>query len=128
MSSVVEVVGKVVERDTFILSVCRVARRVGPGELGAESMLNILDGPVYEVWQQRPYTAVRLVDVQEREAFGFTKVCWPDEWSERVGVERALHKAAESLFRQMQSEMEGLPVHMTHAPTVVEISSGSLSP
>ena len=51
-----------------------------------------------EVWQKRPYTAVKAKVVGHPEdGFGFSKVCWPDEWDEERGIEAATIKALHDL-------------------------------
>ena len=59
-----------------------------------------------EVWQQRPYTAVR-VQVEEPlmgmmvAGLGFAKVNWPDKWDPEYGRKMALRKAVASIAKRL---------------------------
>ena len=61
-----------------------------------------------EVWQSRPWTAVRMV-MDGFDGFGFSKVSHPDEWDESFGKELALRKAIANMIREMpQPEADAL--------------------
>jgi hypothetical protein len=53
----------------------------------------------FEKWQQRPYTAVNLT-YRGHQAFGFSKVNWPDDWDEEEGVLLSLRKAAARIWKE----------------------------
>lgn len=75
------------------------------------SYSNVLE--VVDVWQDRPNTAVKIkaniVPIVYRgmkvEAFGFSKVAWPDEWDAAVGVDMAVRKAISKLAKTIASEI-----------------------
>ena len=56
---------------------------------------------LYEVWAKRPNVAVSLwkIDEEEIQAYGFSKVNWPDCWELDRGIEIALAKAAAQMVR-----------------------------
>jgi hypothetical protein len=56
----------------------------------------------YEVWQDRPYTGVKMhyIESPDNIFFGFTKVCYPDKWDPDCGVRRALRKAASKIIKE----------------------------
>lgn len=60
-----------------------------------------------EVWQKKPYTAVKVITFLgeskkiKRVAYGFTKVCWPDEWNPIYGCELAEKKAIADISRRI---------------------------
>ena len=56
-------------------------------------------GAVVEYWQRQPYTMCELSGVEYR-AIGFSKVCFPDKWSEERGKELALQKAVSDCWKQ----------------------------
>lgn len=73
-------------RESFIEEVAEVASDPGIPDI------------YYEVWQDRPYTAVKLhwsTDV----ALGFAKAKWPDEWDPEYGEHIALRKAAAKIWK-----------------------------
>jgi len=61
-------------------------------------------GDLAEVWQQRPYTGVKLVVIVNDAVFtgiGFSKVMKPDKWNANEGRARALFKAARRIASQI---------------------------
>ena len=66
-----------------------------------------------QVWQDKPYTAVKVVVVEVTEegdigrlrwAYGFSKVRHPDEWDARYGMELAVDKAVAKIAKEIASE------------------------
>ena len=60
-----------------------------------------------EVWQDRPYTAVKVLarwGEDEFEAIGFCKVCWPDWWLKSRGEQIARGRALDKIARQIEVE------------------------
>lgn len=63
----------------------------------------------WELWQQRPCTAVRVeLSVagwaHPEIALGFAKVNWPDKWNEEEGQKIALQKAIARIWRQVMNK------------------------
>ena len=55
-----------------------------------------------EVWQNRPYTAVKLTtkyDGLEYTEVGFAKAHWPDKWDADFGIELATRKVIASISK-----------------------------
>ncbi len=58
-----------------------------------------------EVWQDRPFTAVKVTAKWldgEFTAVGFSKVCWPDWWLKSRGEQIARGRALDKIARQIQ--------------------------
>lgn len=62
-------------------------------------------GLMVTVWQQQPWTAVRvcvcMLEYPILEAFGFAKVRYPDRWCAKRGVELAVRKALAECARKI---------------------------
>lgn len=56
-----------------------------------------------EVWQERPYTMVRI-SYQDKTSIGFSKVCYPDKWNAPIGINIATAKAAQNLAERLLTE------------------------
>jgi len=57
-----------------------------------------------EVWQDKPYTAVRIiakVDDVEFDVVGFAKIQWPDTWDAAYGVRMASDKAVAKITKEV---------------------------
>jgi len=55
-----------------------------------------------EVWQECPYTAVKItasIGNDSYEAIGFAKIKWPDVWDAEYGVDLATDKAIAKITR-----------------------------
>jgi hypothetical protein len=65
-----------------------------------------LSANVYESRQRRPYTYVRVhawYMNKEYWAIGFSKVNWPDAWSEEYGVQMARDHALGDIVKQIRT-------------------------
>lgn len=78
-----------------------------------------------QVWQDKPYTAVKVVVVEEvgtarrlRWAYGFSKVRHPDEWDARYGIELAVDKAVAKIAKDIVGEAEEEEVRYDEAAKV----------
>ena len=68
-----------------------------------------------QVWQDKPYTAVKVVvgELEEvaagrlRWAYGFSKVTYPDKWDARYGMELAVDKAIAKIAKEITNEIGG---------------------
>ena len=69
-----------------------------------------------QVWQDKPYTAVKVVVVEFEEvaagrlrwAYGFSKVTYPDKWDARYGMELAVDKAVAKIAKEIMNEIGGV--------------------
>lgn len=64
-----------------------------------------------EVWQKKPYTAVKVIAVYESiqyEDVAFCKVSWPDAWDEDHGFTLAKTKALSSIAAEILEEIIAL--------------------
>ena len=51
------------------------------------------------VIQRKPSTCVTVVSEDGKQYVGFSKVCYPDRWNAKMGVEFALGKAMAAMLR-----------------------------
>ena len=66
--------------------------------------LDGVDFIVSNVYQRRPFTMVRLcctTPTTAYEGLGFSKVCYPDRWSDKYGKQMALKKATAHIMKQV---------------------------
>ena len=57
--------------------------------------------------QRRPYTCAQLKMVAVGYAYtgvGFSKVCWPDEWSSTYGINEAIRRATRDSCKAILAE------------------------
>ena len=60
------------------------------------------------LWQDCPYTAIKITAVwmaEEFLAYGFTKVCWPDKWNAEYGEQLARDKALAKISKIIVSNL-----------------------
>lgn len=92
--------------------------RVSKKKEERERIINSLWISNMQVWQDRPYTAVKVVVYIEipddpydmdgvigyatADAIGFCKVCWPDKWDAEYGIDLAKRKALVKIAKALQ--------------------------
>ena len=77
---------------------------VPPGQKRRRQIEDELQIVHTEVWQGKPYTAVKVDGVWQGMKFtvyGFSKVCRPDKWDPDRGIELATQKAIAKITKEI---------------------------